>query len=103
MRYMTDAGLTWTAVILTVVTVLLSLCWRSLRKRERATDLRVCVLVLGDIGRSPRMQYHALSLSKHGYHVTFVGFLGKTITQSNKVSYCHLFKYLYYGLQLSLV
>ncbi|XP_028267577.1 chitobiosyldiphosphodolichol beta-mannosyltransferase [Parambassis ranga] len=75
MCYMTDADVTWTAVTLSVVTVLLSLCWRSLRKRERATDLRICVLVLGDIGRSPRMQYHALSLSKHGYHVTFVGFL----------------------------
>ncbi|XP_063077511.1 chitobiosyldiphosphodolichol beta-mannosyltransferase [Engraulis encrasicolus] len=36
----------------------------------------VCVLVLGDIGRSPRMQYHAISLSKHGYKVSFVGFLG---------------------------
>ncbi|KAM6957285.1 chitobiosyldiphosphodolichol beta-mannosyltransferase [Aplochiton taeniatus] len=37
---------------------------------------RVCVLVLGDIGRSPRMQYHAISLSKHRYYVTCVGFLG---------------------------
>ncbi|XP_061340419.1 UDP-glycosyltransferase TURAN-like, partial [Gastrolobium bilobum] len=25
---------------------------------------RACVVVLGDIGRSPRMQYHALSLAK---------------------------------------
>uniref|UniRef100_A0A3Q3ALW4 ALG1 chitobiosyldiphosphodolichol beta-mannosyltransferase n=1 Tax=Kryptolebias marmoratus TaxID=37003 RepID=A0A3Q3ALW4_KRYMA len=40
-----------------------------------AVFLGVCVLVLGDIGRSPRMQYHALSLSRHGFLVTFVGFL----------------------------
>uniref|UniRef100_A0A3B3Q659 Chitobiosyldiphosphodolichol beta-mannosyltransferase n=1 Tax=Paramormyrops kingsleyae TaxID=1676925 RepID=A0A3B3Q659_9TELE len=37
----------------------------------------VCVLVLGDIGRSPRMQYHAASLARHGYTVSFVGYLGK--------------------------
>ncbi|XP_041853225.1 chitobiosyldiphosphodolichol beta-mannosyltransferase [Melanotaenia boesemani] len=72
---MTDSGITWPVVWLTLVAVLVSLWWRQLRHRDGATDRRVCVLVLGDIGRSPRMQYHALSLSKHGYHVTFVGFL----------------------------
>lgn len=69
---------TWPAVSLAVVTGLVSLLLRTLRRRDGGTDRRVCVLVLGDIGRSPRMQYHALSLSKHGYSVTFVGFLGKT-------------------------
>ncbi|XP_062294172.1 chitobiosyldiphosphodolichol beta-mannosyltransferase [Scomber scombrus] len=54
---------------------LLLLLLRRLRRRDGGTDRRVCVLVLGDIGRSPRMQYHVLSLSKHGYQVTFVGFL----------------------------
>ncbi|KAL0443672.1 UNVERIFIED_CONTAM: UDP-glycosyltransferase TURAN [Sesamum latifolium] len=41
---------------------------------------RVAVVVLGDIGRSPRMQYHALSLARQacldvdivGYGGTFV-------------------------------
>lgn len=51
---------------------------RRLRQRDGATNRRVCVLVLGDIGRSPRMRYHSLSLSKHGFTVTFVGFVGKT-------------------------
>nr|XP_057904493.1 chitobiosyldiphosphodolichol beta-mannosyltransferase [Doryrhamphus excisus] len=46
-----------------------------LRRRDGGFERRVCVLVLGDIGRSPRMQYHSLSLSKHGYDVTLVGFL----------------------------
>ena len=27
----------------------------------------VCVVVLGDVGRSPRMQYHCASLSSHSF------------------------------------
>lgn len=34
----------------------------------------VCVVVLGDIGRSPRMQYHALSLAEKGHKVDIVGY-----------------------------
>ncbi|KAF4552465.1 Chitobiosyldiphosphodolichol beta-mannosyltransferase-like protein [Elsinoe fawcettii] len=34
----------------------------------------VIVFVLGDIGRSPRMQYHALSIAKHGGRVDLVGY-----------------------------
>lgn len=34
------------------------------------------VLVLGDIGRSPRMQYHALSIAKHGGTVELIGYHG---------------------------
>lgn len=70
-------GLTWLTVPLVLVTGLLWLSVWALRRRDAETERRVCVLVLGDIGRSPRMQYHALSLSKHGYTVTFVGYLGK--------------------------
>lgn len=39
---------------------------------------RACVVVLGDIGRSPRMQYHALSLLKEGYHVDMIGYSGSS-------------------------
>ena len=42
---------------------------------------RVCVLVLGDVGRSPRMQYHSISLADNGLAVDLVGFKG-----------CHSFK-----------
>ncbi|KAK0643229.1 glycosyl transferases group 1-domain-containing protein [Cercophora newfieldiana] len=35
----------------------------------------VHVLVLGDIGRSPRMTYHALSVAKHGGKVNLIGYL----------------------------
>jgi len=33
----------------------------------------VQVVVLGDIGRSPRMQYHALSIARHGGQVDLIG------------------------------
>ena len=39
---------------------------------------KVCIVVLGDIGRSPRMQYHGLSFAKEKYNVTFVGYSGST-------------------------
>ena len=38
--------------------------------------LRVQVVVLGDIGRSPRIQYHAISIAKHGGQVDLVGYQG---------------------------
>lgn len=38
----------------------------------------VKVVVLGDIGRSPRMQYHSLSLAEHGLHVQLVGYVEST-------------------------
>ncbi|KAK1783083.1 glycosyl transferases group 1-domain-containing protein [Copromyces sp. CBS 386.78] len=38
----------------------------------------VHVLVLGDIGRSPRMTYHALSIAKHGGKVNLIGYLETT-------------------------
>lgn len=34
------------------------------------------MVVLGDIGRSPRMQYHAYSLAREGYNVDIVGYAG---------------------------
>lgn len=34
----------------------------------------VCVVVLGDIGRSPRMQYHSLSLAEMGHKVDIIGY-----------------------------
>ncbi|XP_040295837.1 chitobiosyldiphosphodolichol beta-mannosyltransferase isoform X1 [Bufo bufo] len=39
-----------------------------------ASPSHVCVLVLGDLGRSPRMTYHALSLVRNGFSVTLAGF-----------------------------
>lgn len=39
----------------------------------------VHVVVLGDIGRSPRMQYHAISIAKHGGRVFLFGYAGRFI------------------------
>jgi beta-1,4-mannosyltransferase len=38
---------------------------------------RACVVVLGDLGRSPRMQYHALSLARQAsFQVDIVAYGG---------------------------
>ncbi|KAI1819247.1 glycosyltransferase family 33 protein [Xylaria intraflava] len=38
------------------------------------SSVSVQILVLGDIGRSPRMQYHALSIARHGGDVHLIGY-----------------------------
>ncbi|GAB6020785.1 mannosyltransferase [Chamberlinius hualienensis] len=42
---------------------------------------RVCVVVLGDIGRSPRMMFHAMSLAEEGFPVDLIGYGGSTPSQ----------------------
>jgi beta-1,4-mannosyltransferase len=41
--------------------------------------IQVCVVVLGDVGRSPRMQYHALALASALAEVDVVGYAGSTL------------------------
>ena len=41
--------------------------------------MHVVVVVLGDLGRSPRMQYHCQSLLDAGHNVSFVGYNGETL------------------------
>ncbi|KAK4172164.1 family 33 putative glycosyltransferase [Triangularia setosa] len=43
--------------------------------RSSGKGVPVHVLVLGDVGRSPRMTYHALSIAKHGGKVRLIGYL----------------------------
>ena len=64
------------ATVLTGLVIVLVLLVYWLRGRKDLSKPRICILVLGDIGRSPRMQYHALSCAKAGYHVDLVGFGG---------------------------
>ncbi|EGD78567.1 hypothetical protein PTSG_12858 [Salpingoeca rosetta] len=59
-------------LLVPVVVVLARLLWNKAQGRRRY----VCVLVLGDLGRSPRMQYHVLSLSKTVEHVFTVAYAG---------------------------
>lgn len=46
---------------------------------KRHEHLHVVVIVLGDIGRSPRMQYHSLSLLSAGHTVSLVGYTGEDL------------------------
>ena len=43
---------------------------------------RVGVVVLGDMARSPRMKYHALSLLSHGFSVEMIGYQSSPLPQS---------------------
>ncbi|KAI6076773.1 Chitobiosyldiphosphodolichol beta-mannosyltransferase [Aix galericulata] len=52
-----------------------ALWWQRRRAGGGGGEGRVCVAVLGDLGRSPRMQYHALSLARHGRGVSLLGYL----------------------------
>lgn len=99
--YLTGSDITCPVACVTGLIVLVSslLLWR-LRQRDDGTGRRVCVLVLGDIGRSPRMQYHALSLSKHGYNVTFVGFLGKITAQQQSYTLSFIYSILIHSFLL---
>jgi beta-1,4-mannosyltransferase len=51
---------------------------------SKGGNVSVHVLVLGDIGRSPRMTYHALSIAKHGGKVNLIGYLGKLVWEVEK-------------------
>ncbi|XP_014237472.1 chitobiosyldiphosphodolichol beta-mannosyltransferase [Trichogramma pretiosum] len=44
--------------------------WYKIRQKTK----KICIVILGDIGRSPRMQYHAASFLKEGYEVEIVGY-----------------------------
>eukprot|EP00878_Enallax_costatus_P017299 GHUV01018167.1.p1 GENE.GHUV01018167.1~~GHUV01018167.1.p1 ORF type:complete len:462 (+),score=151.64 GHUV01018167.1:240-1625(+) len=54
----------------------------------------VWVVVLGDFGRSPRMQYHTLSLSQNGFQVYVIAFPGSSppqeIQRSSSITITHI-------------
>ncbi|KAL8650379.1 MAG: hypothetical protein Q9226_005170 [Calogaya cf. arnoldii] len=72
-------------VVFTIITIILlslpSTYGADIRfKRDgNPSNPRVQVLVLGDIGRSPRIQYHALSIAKHGGLVDLIGYTNSEI------------------------
>lgn len=88
-----ESALLWTVVLGTVipwVIIIGIIAVLSARDGKPVADQQAFhVLVLGDIGRSPRMQYHALSLAQHGADVTLVGYkesaLHPDILASNNV------------------
>ncbi|XP_078096092.1 chitobiosyldiphosphodolichol beta-mannosyltransferase isoform X2 [Mustelus asterias] len=62
--------------LLPAVCGLAAWAWLRLRAPGAAGRRRVCVLVLGDVGRSPRMLNHSLSLARNGFWVTLLGYPG---------------------------
>src|SRR5262245_53613533 len=46
---------------------------------SREQRIRVTVVVLGDVGRSPRMLYHAVALASGPAEVDVVGYAGTTL------------------------
>lgn len=61
-------------LLLRSVLRLFSILRLILAKKSNACIVKV--LVLGDLGRSPRMQYHAISLAKRGVGVELIGYSG---------------------------
>lgn len=58
----------------TLAAMLFVLRWS--RTESDLTPKSVAVVVLGDIGRSPRMMYHAQSLLEHGFTTYIVAYRG---------------------------
>lgn len=51
----------------------------KLRRPNVSTQRCVHVVVLGDLGRSPRMCNHAIEFEKHRFNVHLIGYTGKAI------------------------
>lgn len=62
-----------------VVCAALWTIWSLVRMRQPQVLLRsVAIVVLGDIGRSPRMMYHAESFASIGFETYLVGYTGES-------------------------
>lgn len=64
-------------LLLLLLCITVSLYYVTKRSSDSKTRVKnITVLVLGDLGRSPRILYQALSLSRAGFHVDLVGYAG---------------------------
>ncbi|KZT08885.1 glycosyltransferase family 33 protein [Laetiporus sulphureus 93-53] len=59
-----------------IAVVVAGLVWFYFKPRERPLLRSVAILVLGDIGRSPRMMYHAESFATNGFETYLIGYRG---------------------------
>ena len=83
-----DGSLVFYLVILLSLGFLTSITWNALRPHRNHSSRSVAILVLGDIGRSPRMMYHAQSFADTGFVTYLIGYGGGsyyTITASLSV------------------
>lgn len=67
-------------VLMTIFVIALPLLPSRYVVKSQTDQASVQILVLGDLGRSPRMQYHALSFLKHGGTVQLIGHLGESVS-----------------------
>ncbi|CAF0918519.1 unnamed protein product [Adineta ricciae] len=78
------------AVFVVVIILLLA----RLRKPNASTQRCAYVIVLGDLGRSPRMCNHAIQFSKHRFNVKLIGYaeseLSRHITSNQNIEICPL-------------
>ncbi|KAK2579206.1 hypothetical protein KPH14_008178 [Odynerus spinipes] len=70
-------GILYLVFAISLILLIIRQLWIYNRKQIK----NVCIVVLGDLGRSPRMQYHALSFAKEGFDVDFIGYPGSSPLQ----------------------
>ncbi|KAG5651824.1 hypothetical protein H0H81_007296 [Sphagnurus paluster] len=68
------------AVVLLALTWLFWSAWNFLKPRNYHSLRSVAIVVLGDIGRSPRMMYHAQSFAENGFVTDIIGYGGSNPT-----------------------
>jgi hypothetical protein len=56
----------------------------KLRRPSVALQKCVHIVVLGDLGRSPRMCNHAIEFEKHKFNVKLIGYAGWSFVISNQ-------------------
>jgi len=67
---------------------------KEIQEQNRILNKKcVCIVVLGDIGRSPRMRYHANSLAEEGFFVQMIGYGGSGLPEdmTNNPAIWHYF------------
>ncbi|TPX39027.1 chitobiosyldiphosphodolichol beta-mannosyltransferase [Synchytrium endobioticum] len=70
------------AFVLVLPIPILAVLLYSLKRRSKAPDKSViALLVLGDLGHSPRMQYHAISLARSFAKVYLIGYKQSRLAQ----------------------
>ncbi|KAF5312174.1 hypothetical protein D9619_003105 [Psilocybe cf. subviscida] len=70
---MADIAVIALSLLLLTIT---GIVWRVRRVRGKHSLRSVAILVLGDIGRSPRMMYHAQSFAENGFLTDLIGYGG---------------------------
>lgn len=70
-------AMAWGSGLLVSLAILTALWLIASRCLHRPARMRsVVVFVLGDVGRSPRMMYHAESFANNGFETYIVGYRG---------------------------